>query len=53
MAKKVVCVKETNLEVTVLKTYEVLDEDSVSEKIKIFDDQGKVVWVDVDCFRLQ
>lgn len=47
------CVKDTSLDVTVCKTYEVLDEDQVKEKVKIIDDKGTVVWVDLDCFKLQ
>jgi len=51
MNKQAECVKETNLDVTICKTYVILDEDKVINKVKIIDDKGTVVWVDTDCFR--
>ena len=53
MAKKVMCVKESNLAITACSTYEVLDEDKVTEKVKIIDDNNQVIWVDIDCFKPQ
>ena len=45
------CVKNSSLAITVCKSYEILDTCS-SGKVKIFDDNGHVVWVSSDCFRL-
>lgn len=44
------CVKSCALAVTLCKSYQILD--SNGSKVKIYDDNGSVVWVDADCFRL-
>lgn len=45
------CVKQTSLAITLCKSYQILDTCS-SGKVKIFDDNGHVVWVSADCFRM-
>ena len=48
---KAMCVRQSNLNITLCRSYEVLDQDNNVGKVKIFDDAGHVIWVDVDCFR--
>lgn len=45
-------VKDTNFDLTLLDRYEILDVDSVNGKVKIIDDNNKVIWVDMDCFKV-
>jgi hypothetical protein len=48
----VLCVRDSNLNISVMNTYSVLDNDSVSEKYKIFDNNGHVIWVCYSFFRM-
>lgn len=45
------CVRECSLAITVCRVYQILDQSS-NGKVKIYDDNGHVVWVSADCFRL-
>lgn len=43
-------IRSCALSLTLNKYYQILD--SNGSKVKVFDDNGSVVWVDADCFRL-
>lgn len=46
------CIKQSNLAITLCKFYQILNQDTNVRKVQIYDDNGSVVWVDADCFRI-